>query len=103
MSESVLGPKGPRLLVEKCTTCIFRPGNLMHLRPGRVKQMVRDSLAGGGFIPCHHTLYDEAPAAICRGFFDSHGPKSNVIRVWGRLGEFDEVPDPSAVQVDSES
>lgn len=95
---SVLGPYGPRLLAEKCSTCIFRSGNLMHLRPGRVKQMVRDSLAGGGFITCHKTLaYGEHPdagEAICRGFFDAHGPRSNVIRIWGRLGGFAEVPEP---------
>lgn len=98
MSMNVLGPNGPRLLAEKCSTCIFRPGNLMDLKSGRVKQMVEDSVAGGGFITCHKTLpygdHPDAGAAICRGFYDAHGPRSNVLRVWSRLGPFDEVPEP---------
>jgi hypothetical protein len=102
MSEggSVLGPEGPRLLAEKCSTCIFRPGNRMSLRTGRVKQMVNDSISGGGFITCHKTLdYGEHPdagAAICRGFFDAYGPMSNVIRIYERLGGFDEVSEPKS-------
>lgn len=96
---SVLGPDGPRVLAEKCSTCIFHSGNRMHLKSGRVKEMTEDALNGGGYITCHHTLpfgqYPEAGEAICRGFFDAFGPQSNVIRVWGRLGGFVEVPDPA--------
>jgi hypothetical protein len=90
----VLGPNGPRVLDERCSTCIFRPGNLMHLRPGRVRQMVRDSLDGGGFITCHATLDDRRQYAVCRGFYDAHGPASNLLRVWSRLGGFDFVRPP---------
>lgn len=97
-SGSVIGPDGPRVLDEKCSTCIFRPGNLMDLRPGRVRGMVEDSLRDGGFITCHQTLpeagSDVAPA-ICRGFFDAHRDRSNVLRVWSRLGGFDQVPPPT--------
>ena len=100
---SVIGPHGPRVLAEKCSTCIFRPGNPMHLRPGRVKQLVGDALDRGGFITCHNTLpyggHPEVGEAICRGFYDAHGARSNVVRVWSRLGGFDEIPDPSAVEV----
>jgi hypothetical protein len=93
---NVLGPDGPRLCSDKCPTCIFRPGNVPGLRPGRLRQMVRDSLAGGGFIPCHETIHrtDGVRPAICRGFFDAHGPRSNVIRIWGRLGGFCKVDPP---------
>lgn len=97
---SVLGTNGLRVLAEKCDTCVFRSGNPMHLRRGRVKDMVDDALAGGGFITCHKTLtYGEHPEfgeAICRGFFDAHGPRSNVIRCWSRLGPFDEVAPPGS-------
>lgn len=89
----------PRLLEDKCGTCIFRPGNLMRLKPGRVRGMVRDAIAGGGFITCHATLPGphnptRAQAAICRGFHDAHGHRSNLLRIFGRLGGFTEVPVP---------
>jgi hypothetical protein len=96
---NVLGPDGPRVCREMCTTCIFRPGNLMRLRPGRVKGMVRDALAGGGLIPRHSTypsVTGEPLGAICRGFFDKFGLKSNLIRIWGRLGGFVEVDPPAS-------
>lgn len=90
----------PRLCEQMCDTCIFRPGNPMRLRPGRVKQMVTDSLGSGGFITCHSTLYgmknpSRQQEAICRGFFDGYADQSNVLRVWGRLGKFQEInPNP---------
>lgn len=100
MSMNVLGPNGPRVLKEKCSTCIFRPGNLMHLGKGRVKEMVEESLNGGGFITCHKTLpygeHPDADPAVCRGFYDVHGPNSNLLRVWSRLGPFDEVDEPKS-------
>jgi hypothetical protein len=95
--SDLIGPAGPRVLAEMCSTCIFRPGNLMRLRPGRLRGMVRDALAGGGFITCHATLpYSdpEAKPAVCRGFFDRYGPASNLLRVWSRIGPFDFVPPP---------
>lgn len=95
----LLGPNGPRVCADRCATCIFHPGNRMQLRPGRVRQMVRDSLAGGGFITCHSTLPSTAGpgrAAVCRGFFDAYGHLSNLLRVWSRIGggfDFVEPPD----------
>ncbi len=56
-----------------CETCIFRPGNLMQLHPGRVAGMVRDARAKDSCIPCHGTTYEQAPQeAVCRGFYDKH-------------------------------
>lgn len=40
----------------QCKTCIFRPGNLMHLEPGRVESMVADATRNQGQITCHSTL-----------------------------------------------
>jgi hypothetical protein len=51
---------------EKCHTCIFRPGNVMHLRPGRVKGMVEEARQNWSVIPCHETLGPEA--AVCAGY-----------------------------------
>lgn len=56
-----------RICAARCGTCIFRPGNLMLLEPGRVQQMVRDAISSEGHIVCHSTLDTEAPA-ICAGF-----------------------------------
>lgn len=53
-----------------CKTCIFRPGNLMRLEPGRVEQMVADATREESCIPCHNTL--DGQQAICRGFYDRH-------------------------------
>jgi hypothetical protein len=59
------------LCARMCSTCIFLPGNLMDLEPGRVKQMVADSLRKDSAIICHATLGTDHPA-VCRGFFDRH-------------------------------
>ncbi len=96
-ASEILGPNGPRVCAAECSTCIFRPGNLMRLRPGRVRQMVRDSLAGGGFITCHSTLPGtpgEKTRAVCAGFFKAYGHQSNLLRVWSRLGDFDMIEPP---------
>lgn len=54
----------------ECSTCIFRPGNLMRLRPGRVRQMVDQARADDSAIICHNTLGDDN--AVCRGFYDRY-------------------------------
>jgi hypothetical protein len=45
-----------------CDTCIFRPGNLMHLNSDAVEMMVAESVKDDASIPCHErweaaTLY----------------------------------------------
>jgi hypothetical protein len=63
-----------RICADLCTTCIYRPGNLMSLAPGRVKEMTDGALADEGHIVCHKTLGTPEPA-ICAGF-EQH-PKSH--------------------------
>jgi len=53
-----------------CSTCIFRPGNLMHLKPGRVREMVDGATKEDSAIICHSTL--EGDNAVCRGFYDRY-------------------------------
>lgn len=58
------------LVRSKCDTCIFHPGNRMHLRPGRVRDMCEDSAQGNGHITCHKTLTyseDPLPDGVCNG------------------------------------
>lgn len=60
-----------RLCADRCATCIFRPGNLMHLEPGRVKGMVEGAIAKQGHVTCHSTLAHNGkglPGAVCRGW-----------------------------------
>lgn len=55
----------------QCSTCIFRPGNLMHLHEGRVEEMVAECEQTGGVIPCHKTTHGRRKQeSVCRGFFD---------------------------------
>lgn len=74
-AEPQWGPVGPyrggqvHVLEAKCATCIFRPGNLMDLRPGRVEDMVATCQQRQGVITCHSTLDTDVPA-VCRGFWD---------------------------------
>lgn len=84
-----------RIQQRMCATCIFRPGNLMDLDPGRVEQMVADSVREDTAIICHDTLDatdDEGewiidviggPQAVCRGFYDRH--KTQPLQVAERL------------------
>lgn len=98
-------PDGPyrggkvHVLASKCSTCIFRPGNLMRLQSGRVKQMVDESVAEGGGITCHQTLPygthgDVAEPAVCRGFYDAHGERVQALQIARRLGYIEEDQPP---------
>lgn len=65
----------------KCSTCIFRPGNLMHLAPGRLADMVSQSVDQGGVIVCHKTLAQDVDDAVCRGFHDSYADQVPALRL----------------------
>ena len=66
---SCVGPTGLRVLKEQCSTCIFRPGNLMHLNSGRLKDMTESVEASQTYVICHQTL-DQPLGAVCRGSYD---------------------------------
>lgn len=90
----VAGPDGMRLCAHMCDTCIFRPGNLMHLEPGRVAQMVKDAHRDEGHIVCHSTLDTDAPA-ICRGYADkADRGRSLALRIGRALGWIREIRPP---------
>lgn len=79
-----------RICKSMCKTCIFRPGNLMHLLPGRVEEMVKEATRNENTIVCHQTL-DQPLQAACRGFTDRHA--TQPLQVALRLG-FVEFVDP---------
>lgn len=80
-----------RLMARRCDTCVFRAGNLMHLQPGRVKQMTDAVIRDEGHITCHDTLSyspGDLPGAICRGQ-EQHpqaGPRSMFLRIALAMG-----------------
>jgi hypothetical protein len=80
----------------KCSTCIYRPGNLMRLEEGRVASMQSDAVAGEGVIPCHQTIAsytgEAGEESVCRGFFDV-AKHRGLLAVAERMGvvEFTEV------------
>ena len=84
---------------EKCTTCVFRPGNLMHLNPGRLQDMAAQVQESGVPFSCHQTLSYSAPKykehydgmALCRGAVDAYGDESVVIRMAYAMDVVEEV------------
>lgn len=96
------------VMKERCTTCVFHPGNRMNLRPGRLKDMVEqtdDSAACLGpdhrraLFSCHQTLpYAESEyvehyggAALCHGAVENYGHDSMTMRMAHAMGVIEEV------------
>jgi len=73
----------------------------MHLRAGRLQQMVREATAQGSQgIICHQTLsYGDhpgfGPPALCAWFYERYGHLTNFIRVIERIGGFTVVDPPA--------
>lgn len=76
----------PFVMPEMCSTCIFRPGNLMRLREGRVEEMVADALAKDAHIICHSTLdRPRAQQQACAGFAARHD--TSTLRIGRAISE----------------
>lgn len=89
--DGPLTPEGLRVCSGMCETCVFRPGNLMTLQPGRLRGMVDESLQQDTFIPCHKTLDGER--AVCRGFWDRHRNDTLGCRLGAVIGVIEIDPD----------
>lgn len=72
-----------------CATCIFRPGNLTHLGPRRLADLVGEAQANESATICHSTLVQGH--AVCRGFYDRR--PTRPLQIAGRLGliDFDDI------------
>jgi hypothetical protein len=91
----VAEPGEIRLCARMCDTCVFRPGNLMYLAPGRLTDMVKGAHRDEGQIVCHKTLDTEAPA-ICRGYADkADRGRSLALRIGRALGWIKEIEPPT--------
>jgi hypothetical protein len=91
VATDVVDRDGVRIMAERCPTCIFRAGNLMHLRPGVLASLLAETAAKQGHIVCHDTL-DEPKQAVCRGFADGYGDDSQMVQLAYRLGFVKEIP-----------
>lgn len=67
------------VLSRRCDTCVFRAGNLMSLRAGRLKELVEENLAADTAFACHETL--NADEALCRGFVDRYADRVSALRL----------------------
>ena len=85
-----------RLLSRPCLTCVYRPGNLMRLNPGRLKDLTAQARESEGYVVCHATLPETAPSgvlpAVCRGFYDRFS--TAALQIAARLWGFTEVDPP---------
>lgn len=81
------------VMAEKCATCIFRPGNLMSLNDGRVRDMVAETVSNvGSNIPCHKTIYGQREQeAVCRGWYDGYADRDFLFRLAKRMDIIEEV------------
>lgn len=76
------------LFSEKCGTCVFWPGNLMHLRPGRLADLIAANRHAGTALVCHLTTHGQRPdlgEVLCRGYYDAYGDDTAVIQILRRM------------------
>lgn len=73
------------VLSRKCSTCIFRPGDLMRLGPERKAEVEQANLDLDSALVCHQTLpyggHGAEHQAVCRGFFDVHKADTLSLRM----------------------
>ena len=87
---------GVRRLASQCATCIFKPGNLMHLNPGRLREITSSFRRGEGYMICHDTVtygaHPGAGPAVCRGMYDKYS--TQFTQIGDRLGWWVDVEPP---------
>lgn len=90
-------------LDEKCSTCVFRPGNLMHLEQDRLKDLVQTNREADTAFACHQTLPHNheytADPAVCRGYFDAYSEEITPLRMAVAMGLITEDPQPKKKEV----
>lgn len=84
MTTNVYNNGKVHVQARRCSTCIFRPGNLMDLEEGRVEDMVSSCLKNQGVIPCHQTLGSQE--SVCNGFFTQYKHEVQLLSIAERMG-----------------
>ena len=85
------------VLAERCSTCVFHPGNRMQLEPGRLAELVKSNLEAQSALTCHSTLYrDDVPPAVCNGFYEAYARLTQPLWLAQRMDliELDPAPAP---------
>lgn len=81
------------VMKEQCETCIFRPGNPMHLEEGRLQAMINQTDADDTNVVCHQSAGLKGAIrceAWCRGSVDRKpGQAVRMMRDLGILEELD--------------
>lgn len=76
------------LLTRKCSSCIYRPGNQMHLENGRVEEMTQRSRDQDANVICHQSKDMTGELTVnawCAGSIEEVG-HGQMIRIMNRLG-----------------
>ena len=78
---------------QRCQTCVFWPGNRMHLNPGRLADLVKHNRAASAALECHTSTHGRMPQTVlCRGYLDAYGDETTSVQVYQRMGgEFETV------------
>lgn len=80
------------VMSEMCSTCVFRPGNLMHLQPGRLKELVDVNVGEGAALTCHKTTFGQSDQeAVCRGYYDSQKDRVPALQLAQAMDIIEEV------------
>lgn len=92
MGKPVYSEGKVHVMPAMCSTCIFRPGNLMTLQPGRVKGMVDEATANESVIPCHKTIHGQREQeAVCRGYYDAQVDRVHTLWLAAAMNIIEEV------------
>jgi hypothetical protein len=76
---------GVHVMRERCSTCIFRPGNLMNLHEGRLADLTAETDRHDSNVICHQWLGRGFPVgALCRGSVDRRA--GQMVRIGERFG-----------------
>lgn len=87
------------IMAEQCTTCVFRPGNLMRLAPGRLHDLIETNLTADTAFACHQTIYRETvDEAICHGYHHAYADRVTPLRLARELGLIAWVTPPIPVE-----
>jgi hypothetical protein len=87
------------VLSERCSTCVFRAGNKMHLTPGRFQDLVATNREQDTAFSCHQTLpygdYEVEGEAVCRGHFDAYAAEITALKLARAMEIIEEVDPPT--------
>lgn len=71
---------------ERCSTCVFHPGNRMRLADGRLADLVAVNRARGTALVCHKTLHlPRRERVLCHGFFVAYGDSTAAVQIARRM------------------